>query len=190
MVLMMERTLVLVKPEGVKRALIGKVIGRFEDTGLKVTALKMLLPNRDIASRHYPLDEEWYTNAWKNTKKGYDEKGLEFKETPLQLGERVRSWLIESLTSGPVVAMVVAGNDAIASVRKIAGATAPNRADPYSIRGMYSTDSYDLSDTRRRVVRNIVHASDSVPTAEREIKVWFTDNEISDYKRADEDAVY
>ena len=182
---MMERTLVLVKPEGVKRALIGKVIGRFEDTGLKVTALKMLLPNRDIAGRHYPLDEEWYTNAWKKT-----EKGPEFKETPLQLGERVRSWLIENLISGPVVAMVIAGNDAIASVRKIVGATAPNRADPYSIRGMYSTDSYDLADTRKRVVRTIVHASDSVPTAEREIKVWFTDNEISDYKRADEDAVY
>ncbi len=187
---MMERTLVLVKPDGVKRALIGKVIARFEDAGLKVTALKMLRPDDDIAGRHYPLDEEWYTNAWKNTKKGYDEKGLDFKETPLQLGKRVRSWLIVSLTSGPIVAMVVSGNDAIASVRKIAGATAPNRADPSSIRGMYTTDSYDLSDARKRVVRNIVHASDSVPTAEREIKVWFSDKEIMDYKRADEDAIY
>ena len=187
---MIERTLVLVKPDGVKRALIGKVIGRFEDAGLKVTALKMVQPDKEIAGNHYPLDEEWYNNAWKNTKKGYEEKGLEMSETPRQLGERVRGWLMEGLTSGPIVAMVIEGNDAIAAIRKIAGATAPNRADPSSIRGTYSTDSYDLSDSEKRVLKNIVHASDSVPTAEREIKVWFDKKEVVKYNRADENTVH
>ncbi|MCL4411338.1 nucleoside-diphosphate kinase [Candidatus Marsarchaeota archaeon] len=187
---MIERTLVLVKPDGVRRALIGKVISRFEDAGLKVVALKLTLPDKKLAGMHYPLDKEWYTNAWKNTKKGYDEKGLKMDETPLQLGERIRGWLMESLTGGPVVAMVVEGNDAIAAVRKIAGATAPNRADPSSIRGMYSTDSYDFSDSKKRVLRNIVHASDSTPTAEREIGVWFSSKDIASYKRSDEDVIY
>ncbi|MCL4372269.1 nucleoside-diphosphate kinase [Candidatus Marsarchaeota archaeon] len=187
---MQEKTLVLVKPDGVKRALIGRVISKFEDAGLKVVALKMVLPTKELAEKHYPLDEEWYTNAWKNTKKGYDEKGIEFKETPLQLGTRVRGWLVEALTSGPVVAMVIEGNDAVAAVRKLAGATAPNRADPSTIRGMYSTDSYDLSDSKKRVLKNVVHASDSVPNANKEISVWFGGKEIISYDRADAEALY
>ena len=187
---MIEKTLVLVKPDAVYRSLSGKIISKFEDAGLKVVALKMLWPTKETAEKHYVLEKEWYENMWKNTKKGYDEKGMEFKETPIELGTRIRNWLVKALTSGPVVAMVIEGNDAIASVRKIAGATAPTRADPSTIRGSFSTDSYDFADSKRRVVRNILHASDSVPTAEREISVWFNKNEILDYKSAAEDYMY
>lgn len=186
----MERTLVLVKPDGVQRALIGRIIMKFEEAGLKVVAMKMVWPTEAIADVHYPLDKEWYTNAWKNTKKGYEEKGVPYNETPLELGKRLRSWLKKAITAGPVVAMVIEGNEAVAAVRKLAGATAPNRSDPSTIRGMFSTDSYGLSDSRKRTLRNLVHASDSPATAEKEIKIWFKESEILSYKRVDEDLVY
>ncbi len=186
----MERTLVLVKPDGVQRALIGKIISKFEDAGLKVVALKMVWPTEKLADIHYPLDKEWYENAWKNTKKGYEEKGLPYNETPLELGNRLRNWLKKAITAGPVVAMVIEGNEAVAAVRKLAGATAPSRADSSTIRGMYSTDSYALSDSEKRTLRNIVHASDSPGTAEKEIKIWFKSGEILAYKRVDEDLIY
>ncbi len=185
----MESTLVLVKPDGVQRGLIGIVINRFERVGLKVTAMKMVLPTRELAEKHYPLEKEWYEALWKKTKEGYESKGIPFKETPIGIGTRVRNGLIEALTSGPVVAVVVEGNSAISIVRKIVGATNPEKADPGSIRGMFTTDSYDLADRNKRAVRNIAHASDSPETAKKEIATWFTKDEINRYKRADEDIV-
>ena len=178
----MERTLVLVKPDGVQKGVIGAVISRFEDAGYKIIALKMLEPTREFAENHYPLEKEWYENLWNNTKKAYEAKGLPVKETALEMGTRVRNALIRALTEGPIVAMVVEGNNVIVGDRKIAGATSPDRADPKSIRGMYSKDSYEKADREGRSVRNIVHASDG-ETATREIKVWFTEKELHDYKR-------
>jgi nucleoside-diphosphate kinase len=178
----MERTLVLVKPDGVQKAVIGAVISRFEDAGFRIIALKMLRPTRKLAEEHYPLEKEWYENLWNNTKKSMDAKGIAVKETPLEMGTRVRKLLITMLTSGPIVAMVVEGDNAIASVRKIIGATSPDRADRSTIRGMYSKDSYEKADAEGRSVRNIVHASDG-ETAKKEIGVWFTEQELHDYKR-------
>ncbi len=186
----MERTLVLVKPDGVQRGLTGTIIHRFELAGLKVVALKMLTPTKAIAEKHYPLEKEWYENAWANTKKSYEAKGMQMKETAVELGTRINKALMTGLTSGPVVAMVLEGNDAIANVRKIVGATSPSRAEPGSIRGTYSTDSYDLADSRKRAVKNIVHASDAPETSKREIAVWFTDKELNSYKRSDEGAMF
>lgn len=173
----MERTLVLVKPDGVEKRVIGAVIDRFERSGLRVIALKMLVAKRSQVARHYILERKWYENAWGNTKKAYDAKGLEMRETPLQFGVRIRNALIRGLMEGPIVAMVVEGNGAIAKVRRIAGATSPNRAEKGTIRNMYSKDSYERADKEKRAVRNIVHASDG-KTASREIRVWFTNKEI------------
>ncbi len=184
-----ESTLVLVKPDGVQRGLIGEVVKRFEQVGLKVTAMKMVLPSKALAERHYPLEKGWYEPLWKKTKENYESKGISFKETAIETGTRVRNGLLEGLTSGPVVAMVVEGNYAVPIVRKIVGATAPEKAEPGSIRGMFSTDSYDLADKGKRAVRNIVHASDLPDTAKREIAVWFTKEEIHKYRRADENIV-
>ncbi len=178
----MERTLVLVKPDGVQKAVIGAVISRFEDAGYKIIGLKMLQPTKELAENHYPLEKEWYENMWNNTKKSYEEKGIKLTETALEMGTRVRNMLIHTLTSGTIVAMVVEGDGVIAGVRKIAGATSPDRADPTSIRGMYSKDSYQKADKEKRSVRNIIHASDG-ETAKREIKVWFTDKELHEYTR-------
>ncbi len=187
---MTERSLVLVKPDGVMRGLSGEIIRRLETAGLKVVALKLVWPSKELAAKHYPLDKEWYENAWRNTKKGYEEKGMKFTETPLELGTRIRNALMTAITMGPVVAMVIEGNDAVACVRKIVGATAPNRADPSTIRGMYSTDSYALADGNKRALRNLIHASDTPANGEKELAVWFTKKEIVDYKRVDESLIY
>ncbi|MGC8671268.1 MAG: nucleoside-diphosphate kinase [Candidatus Micrarchaeia archaeon] len=186
----MERTLVLIKPDGVYRSLIGKVISSFEEAGLKIVALKLVKPTKETALNHYPADENWYNSLWEKTKKSFEEQGKQFTETPQQTGDRVRSYLVNYIVDQPVVAIVVEGNEAIANVRKIVGATSPSKADPSTIRGKFSTDSYDLADSQQRAVRNIVHASDSKETAEREIKTWFKDEEIVEYKRTDEDILY
>lgn len=187
---MTERTLVLIKPEGVKRGISGKIIGMVEDTGLKIVAMRMALPDRKTAEAHYPLEKEWYENVWRNTKKGYEARGQKFAETPMQVGKRVRDGLMRHLMSGPVIAMVVEGNDAIASMRKIVGSPSPNRADASTIRGRFSTDSYELADSQKRTTLSIIHASDGQKTAEREIGVWFDSKQLCDYKRADEGLIY
>ena len=176
----MERTLVLIKPDGVRSKVIGAVISRFEGSGFRIAALKMLAPTRRMASRHYVMEKEWYENMWRNTKKSYEARGEKIGETPLEMGTRVRTALIESLSSGAVVAMVVEGKGAVSAVREICGATEPVRASPSSIRGMYSDDSYKKADREGRAVRNVVHASDSAASASREIRVWFSKKELID----------
>ncbi len=187
---MQEKTLVLVKPDGVYRALVGKIISRFEDAGLKIVAIKMLKPSKELVGQHYADDKEWLESVGKKTKGSYEEKGINVDETPLQIGQRIRKQLIDYLTSGPVIAMAIEGPDAISVVRKITGGTEPRKADPFTIRGMYSTDSYALADSLKRPVKNLIHASEDAKTAERELNLWFRKDEISEYKRADEEAIY
>lgn len=186
----MERTLVLMKPDGVERALIGKVIGKFEDAGLKVVALKLLKAKKETVEKHYTEDEEWLLSVGKKTKQSYMDKGQKVDETEREIGLKVRSFLVKELTRGPILAMVLEGNSAAEIARKIGGGTEPRKADPSSIRGMYSVDSYALADAKKRSVRNIVHIAENAEIAEKEIKVWFTDSEICDYKRTDEEAMY
>lgn len=180
----------LVKPDGVKRAIIGKIISKFEDAGLRVTAMKMVWPDKELAARHYIADEQWMISVGDKTIPTYKEKGIKVTETPLQIGQRIRGYLMGYLIEGPIVAMVIEGNDAIFIVRKITGSTEPRKADPSSIRGKYSSDSYNLGDNKQRAVKNLVHAAEDAKTAEREIGVWFKPEEILNYKRADEDAMY
>ena len=187
---MIERTLVLIKPDGVYRALIGKVIQRFEDAGLKVVGMKMVWPSKDMASEHYVADEKWLLNVGTNAKKSYIEKGMDVNESELEIGNKVRNYLLDYITSGPIAALVIEGNDAVSIVRKIGGSTSPQKADPSSIRGMYSSDSYQMADEGKRAVKNILHMSEDPVIAKREIKVWFSEAELVDYKRADEKIQY
>lgn len=187
---MTERTLVLVKPEGVYRALIGKVIGTFEDSGLKVIGLKMVLPDKEIAGKHYIADEEWFKAVGKKMRASYEKRGKTIEEADIDIGKRVRNMLLKHLTSGPVVAMVVEGNSAIDVVRKLVGGTEPRSADPSSIRGKFSSDTYERADSQSRPIKNIVHASDGVKTANREIGLWFSSKELVKYKRVDEDLIF
>ena len=186
----MERTLILVKPDGVERAILGKIISRFEDAGMKVVGLKMLKPKKELVEKHYAEDEEWLLSVGRKTKQSYVEKGLKVAESEREIGMRVRSFLIKELTRTPIVAIVLEGNSAAEIARKIGGGTEPKRADPSTIRGMYSSDSYALADQKKRSVRNVLHLSENAEIAEREIKVWFTASELNDYKRADEEAMF
>ncbi|MCL4383817.1 MAG: nucleoside-diphosphate kinase [Candidatus Marsarchaeota archaeon] len=187
---MMEKTLVLVKPDGVSRALIGTIIAKFENAGLKIVGLKIVKIDKEFAARHYIEDREWLENIGAKSKAAYKEKGIELKEQNIEIGERVRNQLLDYLTEGPVVAMVIEGNSAIYVVRKLIGATEPRKADSASIRGQYSSDSYDLADEKQRSTKNLVHASEDSKTAEREINLWFNKKEIIEYKRIDEDSIY
>ncbi len=187
---MIERTLVLVKPDGVYRALIGKSIAAFEDAGLKVIGIKMVKPDRSIVDKHYVADEEYLKSIGAKTINSYKKRGIEVKDTELQIGQRIRGYLFDYLTNKPVVAMVVEGNEAVANVKKITGATSPTDADRSSIRGMYSSDSYDLADAKKRAIKNMLHVSGDKADAAREVPLWFKESELVEYKRSDESMLY
>lgn len=180
-----ERTLVLIKPDGVVRSLIGEILSRFEKTGLKITAMKMVWADEKLARQHYILEEQWAKNVYDKTKLGYEKEGKPFPyKTHMELGEKIQSWNAKFLQEGPVLAFVLEGPHAIEIVRKMVGNTEPRQAVPGTIRGDYSmVESYALADSKTRVLRNLVHASDSVDNAEREISVWFTKNEIHSYSK-------
>ncbi|MGC8478324.1 MAG: nucleoside-diphosphate kinase [Candidatus Micrarchaeia archaeon] len=187
---MIERTLVLIKPEGVYRALVGKIITTFEDAGLKIVGIKIVRPNEDIAGKHYAADEEWLASVGRKTKESAQKRGIEIKESEIEIGNRVRNLLLKHLTSGPVIAMALEGNEAIYVVRKLAGSTEPRSADPSSIRGKYGVDSYEMGDMKGRPVQNVVHASEDAKAAKKELELWFDESELVEYRRADEEHIY
>jgi nucleoside-diphosphate kinase len=123
------------------------------------------------------------------TLQNYRDRGVKTKETAEEVGRRIRGYLIKFLTSGPVVAMVIEGESAIFIARKLVGSTESRKSDPSTIRGSYSPDSYEVSDSKNRPVFNLVHAADDAETAKREIGVWFKEGEILSYKRAGEELI-
>jgi len=189
-----ERTLVLLKPDGVQRGLIGEVVGRLERTGLKVIGLKMLRPTANLLARHYPSDEGFLRTIGGKTREAFEAAGLDVRQQtgsddPLAIGRQVRQWLIDFVSSGPVVAFVLQGTHAVAVTRKLVGDTLPYRAAPGTIRGDLSADSPTVANVQKRPVRNLVHASGTVEEAEFEIGLWFAPGELQEYRRVDEGLV-
>lgn len=178
-----ERTLVLIKPDGVKRSLIGKIITRIEDIGLKITGAKMVWADEELAKKHYHLDEVWAKNVFEKTKTTHEKEGKKFPyKDYIEFGSLVQKWNINFLREGPVIALVIEGAHAIEIIRKIVGHTEPKQALPGTIRGDFaSPESYAVANTKERVLRNLIHASDSVETAKKEISLWFKDSEIHSY---------
>jgi nucleoside-diphosphate kinase len=140
-----ERTLVLIKPDGVQRLLVGRILARYEDRGLRIAGLKLMAVDRELAERHYAVHSA----------------------KPFFGG------LVEFITSGPLVAAVLEGPNAIAVVRAMNGATRPHEAAPGTIRGDFALET----------AQNLVHASDSAETAATEIDLWFRSDELLDYVR-------
>ena len=177
----------MVKPDGVKKGLIGECFRRLEKAGLKITSMKMVHPTRDQADRHYPNEKddiEWFKSVAEKGRKGYEKKGLEFPyEDDLEYAREVKRWLVDYLSSDPCIAALVEGSDAIKKIRDICGATEPAQAEKGTIRGDFGDDNYKLANSEKRALKNIVHASSSVKDAEKEIKVWFTEDEIVNYER-------
>lgn len=192
-----ERTLVLIKPDGVKRGLVGEVLRRFESRGLKIIALEMVWPSREEMDMHYPKDKEWISNLGRNTVRSYEEFKITSSlkddygtEDQYEIGQMVRTWLVDFMISGPIVKMIVEGLHAIRMARKIVGPTIPAFAEMGTIRGDFSVDSPVLANVQKRAVRNLIHASGNSEEAAYEIKHWFTVKEIHDYKRSEEDTMF
>lgn len=187
-----ERTLVLIKPDGVQRALVGEIISRFEKKGLKIIAMKMVQPSKKMAAEHYNWSEEEKLGSGNRTIQGYKEQGLElpFGGDPIKIAENTMRKLVDYLSAGPVIAMVIEGAHAIAHVRRVRGATNPLAAEMGTITADFAIDSYFISDEVDRATRNLVHASGNTEEAEREISLWFKENEICDYDLAIEKILY
>ena len=183
-----ERTYVMIKPDGVKKGLIGEIILRFEQRDLKVVALEMFQPTRDEIDNHYPKDETWVRRVGQKTLTTYAKYNVDATkelgtDDELKIGQMVRLWLVEYMTSAPLVKMVVEGVHAVDMVRKICGATLPYLADMGTIRGDYSADSPAVANGEKRAVMNLVHASETAAEAEHEIEHWFGKKPIYDYTR-------
>lgn len=186
-----ERTLVIIKPDGVQRSLIGEVIKRYERTGLKLVAIKMLIPTKDMVEAHYTLDPEWKLKTGIKNLQAYKDKGLvPPTDDPVKQSDMILEKLKKYLASGPVVTMVWQGLHAVAIVRKITGGTEPLLSDVGTIRGDYVLDSYKIADDEKRAIRNIVHASGTVKEANDEIMFWFKDNEILSYNHIQDRILY
>jgi len=186
-----EQTLVLIKPDGVQRSLIGEIVKRYERSGLKLTGLKMVLPTGALAEKHYTLDPSWKRKVGEKAIESYLKKGLKPPTNdPLVIGNRVLGNLKKYLSSGPVVAMIWQGAHAVKVVRKITGSTEPLSSDVGTIRGDFVIDSYEMSDTDGRAVRNLIHASGEVGEAKKEIALWFSKNELFKYRLVHDTILY
>jgi nucleoside-diphosphate kinase len=186
-----EKTLVIIKPDGVRRGLVGEIIKRFENVGLKMVANKMMTVDEDHIEKHYTLDPEWRQITGEKTIAGYKAKGIQPpSDDPLEITARILETLKVYMTSGPIVVMVWEGAHAVGIVRKLVGGTEPLTSDVGTIRGDYVLDSYELSDKDGRSVRNLIHASGSVEEAEMEMKHWFKEDEITEYSLANEKIMY
>ncbi|MBU1199855.1 MAG: nucleoside-diphosphate kinase [Nanoarchaeota archaeon] len=163
---MIEKTLVLIKPDGVQRGLIGKIIQKFEDTGLKIVGMKMVWADEEFAKKHYTED------------------------LAKRRGEAVRKYNTDFIKSGPVVAFVLEGVHAIENVRKIVGSTEPKSAQPGTIRGDFAHVSYDHCDNKKQVVKNTIHASADKKDAEYEVSLWFKKDELHTYKTVHDMHIY
>jgi nucleoside-diphosphate kinase len=190
-----EKTCVLIKPDGIKRGLVGEIISRIEQRGLKVIALSMVWATEKQIDEHYPKDEKWIRRLGEKTLLVYEKYNIDpFKElgtsNAFKIGQMVRGWLIDYLTSGPMVKMIVQGVHAIDMLRKMAGNTCPNLAEMGTIRGDYSVDSPASANRDKRAIHNIIHVSETPEEARHEIEFWFKKEEIHEYKRGEEDIMF
>lgn len=190
-----EKTVILIKPDGVKRGLIGEIISRIEKRGLKIVSLKMIWASLEQIDKHYPKDEKWIKRLGKKTLRNYREYGIDpikelGTEDEFDIGKQVRKWLMDFLISGPIVKIVVQGIHSINMVRKIIGSSLPAEAEMGTIRGDFSVDSAIAANKDKRAVHNIAHASETPEEAENELNLWFNPDEIYDYKRHEEDLMF
>ncbi len=185
-----ERSMVFIKPDGVQRSLIGEVIKRFERTGLKLVSLKMMVLDADRCWKHYNKNDEWYEKKGARSIEERKANGLQVDKRAIDYGKEIIEALIKFMTSGPVVAMIWEGNKATGVVTKIVGTTEPLTSDVGTIRGDLTVDSYEITSVDSRAVRNLIHCSESPEEAEREIALWFSDQEIISYTHLQEKILY
>jgi nucleoside-diphosphate kinase len=190
-----EKTLVIIKHDGIMRGLSGEILQRFEKAGLKIIGLKFFTPTRELADKHYQATDEDLLRMGNNSLRDAQEKNLDIKlefgtDDPIEIGKFIKKWLIEYLSMGPVLIFALEGYGAIKITRKLVGATLPSEAAPGTIRGDLTHDNPELANYYKRPMKNIIHASGKPSEAEYEINLWFKPEELVNYKRVDEDALF
>lgn len=185
-----ERSFVIIKPDGIQRSLIGEIISRIERTGLKFVGMKFFVADEERLWKHYDKDDVWFEEKGSRIVKEREEKGLSIEKEAKEYGKDIIKQLVAFMSSSPVIAMVVQGNQAVGVVKKIVGATEPLSSDVGTIRGDLTIDSYALAGVDGRAVRNLIHCSDRPEEAEREIGIWFSEKEIIKYNLIQEKMLY
>lgn len=180
----------IIKPDGVQRSLMGEIIQRFERTGLKFVALKFVLPTETQCWEHYNKEDEWFQIKGQIVVDERKKHKMPIEKETMEYGRDIIKTIVKYITSGPVLACVIEGNRAVDIVKKIVGSTEPTQSDVGTIRGDLTVDSYEISTLDDRAVRNLIHCSDSSEEAEREIKIWFSDDEIVNYRLVQEQILY
>lgn len=173
-----EKTFVLIKPDGVRKGLVGEIIKRFEQRDMKIVALEMFQPTKKQIDGHYPKDPAWIKRLGEKSLTTYSKYNIDpvlklGTNDAAKIGVMVRGWLIDYMVSAPLVRMVVEGVHAVDMVRKIAGPTIPSFADMGTIRGDFSADSPAIANSEKRAVMNLVHTSETAEEARHEIAFWF-----------------
>ena len=186
-----ERTFVMLKPDAIQRSLVGEIIGRFERAGLKIVTLKMLMLDEKKLWDHYAKDDAWFLK--KGTKITEDRKahGMVVDKEPIEYGKDIIRVLVKFMTAGPVVMLVLEGNSAVSVVKKLVGDTEPSTSDVGTIRGDFTMDSYNIAAIDDRAVRNLMHCSDHVDEAQRELDLWLGgEKDLLQYRHVSEAILY
>lgn len=185
-----EQTLVIIKPDGIQRSLIGEIIGRIERTGLKFVAFKFFVPTKEQLVAHYHKDDAWFKKKGEKIVEDRKVHGLPIEKEAIEYGRDIIDTIVAFMTSGPVLVFVVQGAQAVGIVKKLVGATEPLSSDVGTIRGDLTLDSYAHSSVSNRAVRNLIHCSDSPEESLREIPEWFKPEEIVKYRLVQEQILY
>ncbi len=181
----MERTLIVLKPDAVKRGLIGEVLGRFEKIGLKVIGMKMMVPTKELVTTHY--SDDLIPIVGNKTKQDWDTYGVEYTDSAEEIGSMIVEATRDFMRSGPVVAAVLEGGHAVEVVRKLVGSTGPKDSAPGTIRGDLAHLSLGRASIQKKGAANLIHASGNVAEAKQEIVLWFKPEELFEYKLVHED---
>ena len=180
----------MIKPDGVQRSLIGEIIKRIERTGLKIVSLKFTTLDEQRLWKHYDKDDSWFIPKGENIANERKEKGLSVDKEPIEYGKDIIRQLITYMQAGPVVQMVIEGNQAVAVVKKLVGGTEPTTSDVGTIRGDFTMDSYSICAEDERAVRNLIHCSDEPEEAKREIELWVDPKDLISYRLIQEEILY
>jgi nucleoside-diphosphate kinase len=186
-----ERTLVILKPDAVQRSLVGEIISRFERVGLKLVAMKMGVAKEEQVWKHYNKDDAWYLKKGQGTIENRQKIGLPIEKEAMEYGKDIILGAVKYMTACPVITMVWEGNSSVGVIKKLVGTTEPTTSDVGTIRGDYTIDSYHMSDyDGTRSIRNLVHCTDNPVEYDHEVSVWFTPEEIHNYRLVQEAILY
>ena len=185
-----EKTFLIIKPDGIQRSLVGEITKRIERTGLKIVSMKLTVLDEERIWKHYDKNDEWFSKKGQRIMDDRKANNMLVDKEAIEYGKDIIRQLVKYMKSGPVVMMVIEGNQAVAIVKKLVGGTEPTTSDVGTIRGDFTLDSYELAGVDERAVRNLIHCSDKPEEAIKEIELWLDPKEILSYRLVQEEVLY